>query len=812
MHIALMQFQSKSLTNLVATVGILSAAALGNAQTKTVRLSVWDGDKALETIRELCKQFEAENPGVKVKLENYPDYNLYHQKMLITYAAGVAPDVVMMDPQHTQALAVRKALLPLQPFFEKTPGFSIDDYYKKIVDAHSYRGVCYVLPRDIAPMGLIYYNKEMFKEKGLPIPDGTWTWDFKIRPELKEKDFLWVCQQFVKQNNAGKYTHWGYTCAWPQLITDQLIFSTGNLPYDNMEEPTKVLCDSPGYIKAFQFSADLSNKLHLFPSSSEASSAFAGATAQALFIQKRVAMYQTGIWEVPQMRKMLVPGTKDFFEWDIVEAPAFAGYDGKPVKGYTTGGSGYGIMRSAKDPDLAWKLTRFLGGEAGMIAMAKAGIAQPAIQKLARTPGIWIPGPNTPLAEQYPANRIITDTEVDNVQFPTTSRFSQSLTDRVNKGVELIFNGQKSAEEILKENKVIAQERLDALMAEENLPAYNWNLGGMIAAVILGGVVFYVYKPRAKGKPSQLEKGETKSAYWFLMPWIAGFLIFTLVPMILSLLMSFADWDMIREAKWRGFGNFKEAFTADPSFYVSLKVTTIYTIFSVPLGIFGSMMLALLLNQKVKGVQLFRTLYYIPSITSGVAASLIWLRVFNPESGLLNTVLYGPDGKWFLGKALSNWIMTDPSKPVDWMGLDTTALPALIIMSLWGIGGGTVVFLAGLQGIPQYYYEAATLDGAGILGRFKNVTLPLLTPTIFFTLITGLIGAFQAFTQAFVMTNGGPNDATRFYVFHLFGNAFQNLRMGYASALGWVLFFVVMAITLVQFKASKWVYYEADAK
>ncbi|MCX6342382.1 MAG: sugar ABC transporter permease, partial [Fimbriimonadales bacterium] len=126
--------------------------------------------------------------------------------------------------------------------------------------------------------------------------------------------------------------------------------------------------------------------------------------------------------------------------------------------------------------------------------------------------------------------------------------------------------------------------------------------------------------------------------------------------------------------------------------------------------------------------------------------------------------------------------------------------------------GGTVVFLAGLQGIPQYYYEAATLDGAGILGRFKNVTLPLLTPTIFFILITGLIGAFQAFTQAFVMTNGGPNDATRFYVFHLFGNAFQNLRMGYASALGWVLFFVVMAITLVQFKASKWVYYEADAK
>jgi ABC-type sugar transport system permease subunit/ABC-type glycerol-3-phosphate transport system substrate-binding protein len=796
-----------------AILFVVLTLVAGLASAKTVlRLSVWDGDKALETVRKICRMFEEQNPDVTIKIEPYPDYALYHQKMLITYAAGVAPDVVMMDPANFQALAARKAILPLNPFFEKTPNFSIDDYYKPIVDAHSFRGTCYVLPRDIAPIGLIYYNKRMFQEKGIPYPDGSWTWDFKMRPELKEKDFLWVASQFTKKNEAGKQIGWGYTCGWPQMIADQFAFATGAMPYDNMEEPKKVQVDDPKYIKAFQFAADISNKFHVAPTNSEQSSAFAGATAQALFIQQRVAMYQNGIWEVPQIRRMLVPGSKEFFEWDIALAPAYAGENGVPVRKYTTGGSGYSIMASTKHPDLAWKLTRFLSGEPGMVEMAKAGIAQPAIKELATRPGIWCPGPDTPAIERYPANRIATHQAVDYVVFSSTSQYAKTLSDRANKGLELIWNAQKKAQDILPENQKQAQARLDQLTREEGLPPFNWSIGVAAGFGIVAAIIFWIYRPHFGKKLTALEKAEAKSGYWFLSPWILGLLIFTLGPMILSLLMSFADWDMIRPAKNRGLGNFQEAFGQDPSFYKSLWVTFVYTIFSVPLGIFGSMMLALLLNQKVKGVSLFRTLYYIPSITSAIAASLIWLRVFNPETGLLNYLLYGPDGNWPIGRMLSNWLMTDPSKQLDWLALESTALPALIIMSLWGIGGGTVVFLAGLQGIPQYYYEAATLDGAGIFARFRTITLPLLTPTIFFSLITGMVGAFQAFAQAFVMTQGGPNDATRFYVYHLFGNAFQSLRMGYASALGWVLFAIVMVITLIQFKASKWVYYEADTK
>ncbi|RYG85319.1 sugar ABC transporter permease [bacterium] len=281
--------------------------------------------------------------------------------------------------------------------------------------------------------------------------------------------------------------------------------------------------------------------------------------------------------------------------------------------------------------------------------------------------------------------------------------------------------------------------------------------------------------------------------------------------MILSLLMSFADWDIISPAKFRGLGNFREAFTEDPSFYASLWATLKYTAFSVPLGIIGSMALALLLNQKVKGVAIYRSLYYLPSISSFVAASLIWRRLFNPEGGLVNAVIYGSSGHSMVGDALSRYVGT-PDKMVDWLGNQVTALPAIIIMSLWGIGGGMVIFLAGLQGIPQHYYEAATLDGAGAVGKFRNVTLPLLTPTIFFTLITGLIGSLQVFTQAFIMTQGGPNDATRFFVYHLYLAAFDSVRMGYASALGWILFAIVLVFTLIQVRGSKWVYYEADTK
>ena len=250
-------------------------------------------------------------------------------------------------------------------------------------------------------------------------------------------------------------------------------------------------------------------------------------------------------------------------------------------------------------------------------------------------------------------------------------------------------------------------------------------------------------------------------------------------------------------------------------FWVSLKVTFIYTLVRVPLGIVFALVLALLLNQRVRGIPLFRACYYVPSLVSAVAASLVWQKMFAPEDGLINRVLYSPFvSKFFhIGEWLSK-VGETPNKNINWLGNEHTALSSFILMSVWGVGGAMVILLAGLQGIPEYYYEAATVDGASPWQRFKSITRPLLTPAIFFTLVTGLIGAFQSFTEVYVITTsgGGPNHATMLYMLNVFNAAFQNYRFGYAAALAWVLFFIILAFTLVQLKMSKWVYYESEGR
>lgn len=788
------------------------AFPLAHAQTSnppekiTLRLQVWDGDEALKAQRRVIARFEKEHPNIHVKLENFGDYNLYHQKQLTQYAANVAPDVAMEDMPHFQALAKRKAFLPLNQFFATTPGFDIKEYYKPIVEAHSWNGEVYVLPRDIAPEGLIYFNKRAFDEAGIPYPDGSWTWDFQERPELKEKDFLWVCHQLTKFDKNGKPTRWAIASGWPELLATTFAMSSGHLQGDNVEHPTKVLVGDPGYIKAYQFASDFMNKLKYMPNSTETSGVMM-KTTQQLFSSEKIAMYQNGIWEVPNMRKEIIPGKKSFFEWDITLFPAYK--DGH--RAWPTGGSGYAIYKTTRYPKESWELVRYLAGPVGMTELARAGIAQPAIAKLARTPDVWVPGPNTPIEQRYPANRLATDQAVAFVKFAPTADYWPEVGDRLSAGLDLLWSGQSTANVVIKRSQINAQNRLDTLLKEEKLPPYNWNVGITAGLLIVAVILGWTYFPERKKKYTNREKQESRAAYKFASPWLIGAIVFTIGPMIFSLLMSFANWDIITPARWRGFGNYREAGVVDPLFWKSMLVTTIYTGVSVPLGVFGSLLLALLLNVKVRGVQIYRSLFYMPSLASMVAASLIWRRVFNPENGLINSIIYGADGSW-LGSRLSA-VAGTPHAHVDWLGNEKFALPAMIIMSLWGVGGGMIILLAGLQSIPNFYYEAATLDGAGTMAKFRNVTLPLLTPTLFFSTITGFIGSFQSFTQALVMTSGGPNDTTRFYMLHLYRAAFESLRMGYASALAWVLFFVILIVTLIQVKGGeRWVYYEAGTK
>ena len=336
---------------------LASLVCLCAAEPVTLRFTVWDGDVSLKIIKGILDRFERENPDIKVKLEPYPDYNLYHQKMVTQYAANVAPDVAMEDPGHYQTLAKRQALLPLNSFFEKDPSFSVKAYYKPIVDSFTWQNNLYVLPRDIAPEGIIYYNKKLFNQAGIPLPDGTWTWDFQERPWLKEKDFLWVMHHLTNVGSDGRVKTYGYLPSGTTLFADMVMYSSGAKPVNDYEHPTEILYDTPAMHKVYNFVEDLIKNKRWMPSQSDVSSLFQ-SSATDVFIRGQAAMYQDGIWVVPNIRRDMPVGSSDWFDWDIALAPAYA----HGVRASDTGGSGYAIFSSTRYPNQAWRLTKYMAG------------------------------------------------------------------------------------------------------------------------------------------------------------------------------------------------------------------------------------------------------------------------------------------------------------------------------------------------------------------------------------------------------------------------------------------------------------------
>jgi multiple sugar transport system permease protein len=284
--------------------------------------------------------------------------------------------------------------------------------------------------------------------------------------------------------------------------------------------------------------------------------------------------------------------------------------------------------------------------------------------------------------------------------------------------------------------------------------------------------------------------------YLLISPWLLGLLFFTLGPMVASLILSFTDWDIVREIRFIGMANYRRAFTQDRFFWLALYNTFYYVVGSVPLRLVLALGLALLLNQGLPGVKLFRTIFYLPAVTSMVAMAFLWQWILQPRNGLFNVMLaaFGIPGPGWL------------SSP-DW------AKPALILISLMYLGPQMVVFLAGLKGIPETLYEAADIDGAGTLAKFFRITLPMLSPTIFFNLVTSVISAFQVFTFVYVIAGNsgrGPMNSTLVYAMYIYEEAFRLLHMGYASALAYILFLIVLGLTLLQLRYSKWVYYEGE--
>lgn len=296
--------------------------------------------------------------------------------------------------------------------------------------------------------------------------------------------------------------------------------------------------------------------------------------------------------------------------------------------------------------------------------------------------------------------------------------------------------------------------------------------------------------------PGRLAWRRNLEGYLFVLPFLLGLALFKIGPMAASLYYSFTDWDLITSPSFVGAQNYNKLFTNDDLFWKSLRITAYYALGRLPLVLVVSLGLALLLNQPIPARSVFRTLFYLPVVTPVVASALLWGLMFNPRYGAINSVLET------VGIPGPGWIAS-----TDWV------IPALITVSVWESAGSMmIIFLAGLQGVPQSLYEASKIDGANALQRFWAVTVPIITPVIFFNLVIGIIGSFQVFATVFVMTAGGPANASLVYMLYLYKNAFQFLNMGYASALAWVLFVILATITLVLFKSSKWVHYESSGR
>lgn len=303
-------------------------------------------------------------------------------------------------------------------------------------------------------------------------------------------------------------------------------------------------------------------------------------------------------------------------------------------------------------------------------------------------------------------------------------------------------------------------------------------------------------EPAVRRRPSprrNLRRRTVVAAYGFLLPNLAGFLVFTFLPVLAALLISFTNWDLLRPAQWVGLENYQRLW-GDATFHLVLRNTSVYVLGTVPVQMILALLVAMALNQRIPGRTFFRAAYFMPVVASTVAVALVWRWIFHADFGLLNSALY----------------LIGVDDPPSWLSSTRWAMPAIIIMSIWQqLGFSMVLFLAGLQSVPQHLYEAAKIDGARAFDRFRHITVPMLSSTTFFVLVISVINSFQVFDQAFIMTEGGPANATNTIVFHIYRYAFQFFQMGYAAAMAWVLFALIFVVTIVQFRYQRqWVHYD----
>lgn len=740
-------------------------------------------------------------------------------RFLISVAGGTPPDVVWFDRYAVAEWAARGAFVPLDPFIERdlaagrsdTP--SAERFYPACWDEARYNGKVYAIPTSVDDRALLY-NRDLLRRAGLVDEHG------EARPPRDWDELKEYAVKLTQRDAQGRLTTVGFA---PQFGNSWLYMYGWMAGGEFMSaDGRRCTLNHPGVVEGLTYMVDVYDALGGYDTVSAFEAGFQGGELDP-FIQGKVAMKIDGSWQMS-----FLAAYAQNLDFGVAPPPLPRRELARGRKTVSwTGGWSFAIPTTARNKDAAWEFIRFMSSDRALTIWMESE------REITEAQGrLFIPRqlPVVELNEAFyrkyvaenplvPQNikegcRVFNDLLADARYRPVTP-VGQLLWNRHVIAMETALYHTLPPKEALDEGTAIVQRDLDRIL--NPVPGrplrWDWFFAGYVVLLFgLGTAVYWwdthqgfrrrlarvlrLSRPRedavVEGSRGGYFRRQWTSGWICASPWLLGFVIFGGGPMLFSLLISLCDYDILNPPVFIGLHNYRWMFTEDKLFPVSLG-NTLFMVLGIPLGLMVSLAVALLLNQNIRGMAVWRTFFYLPAIVPMVAASILWIWIFNPSGGLINLALGA------LGIEGPRWLQSP-----QW------SKPAIILMGLWGSGAGMIIWLAGLKGISRELYEAASIDGANAWQRFLNITLPQLTPYIFFNLVMGLIGTFQIFGQAFIMTEGGPANSTLFYVYHLFNNAFRYGHMGYAAAMAWVLFVIVLGVTIVQLRLSKrWVYYEA---
>ncbi len=757
-------------TPLLALALCASLAAPLSARASERELVVMIDSAAFQawpTLLEIARDFEESHPGVRVKVLDAAGAVGQQDKARFMLAGDLQLDVVRIDVTEFSAFLTEGALVDLQPYFEedRAAGRWDPDEYFPIADGfRDARGHRYGLPSTFTPY-VMYANLDLLEACGIGRPGADWSWE----------DLLEACRTATADTDGdGRTDRWGISLTqWLQAVVPW-IWQTGGELLD--EERTRSRLDSPEAIEALDFLRRLlhEEKVASFDAT------FENQLTQGLFQAGRCAFYgPVGYWETYRFREI------EAFRWDVLPLP------GGRQRATSIAMTGYVVPRTARHPRLGYEFVRELAGPRYQECLAEIGNGVPGLISAARSESFLAPD-RPPESE-----RVFLDVLENARLMPPLANWRkiESICQAELQGVLLLEKydaGQAARRMAGKIDDYLARERERA--ARPPLLAGAIEVSVTLALLAALAAFLLLRGPR----PGALARRQERAGYGMIALWALGFGAFFLGPAVVSGVLALCEWSPLRSlesARWIGLDNFARLST-DDTFRTSLGATSLYALLSVPVGLVLALGLAMLLRAESHLSNAARTVVYLPAIISPVIVAAVWRFILDPDRGWINETLAS------LGLAGPAWIRSE-----------TWVVPSLAFMSLWAVGAQMLVFLAALQALDPTLDEAARVDGAGAFRRFWHVTVPSLTPVILFNLVIGIINAFQLFAQPYVMTQGGPGDASRFLVLYLYESGFRHLDMGYASAIAWVLFAILAVLCLTLMKTSRhWVHYAARSR